>query len=302
MDTIQSKPPTTPEVSEDFQKAFDDLLLDEPNSDAPPKINPPADDNTQVVEQKTEADTNVPPDPFAEEHAEAQKPAPKTDEQQAFSYEELAKAIREGARPEPVRQQEPQPQPREPYTKEQLDLVKKYHEEWPDVAMAEEIKRRADLQAAVEYVFQVINPVLQSLGSGYTQVASRTHADEIHTLDPDYDEVRDKVVDWALNGEHPGYLKSAYQHVVQQGSAQEIHDLIGRWRAANGQADPSTQQQTAAAQAQAQAQAKTAQEAKKKAAAAALAPVGSKRSGVVTQGVDASDFSGAFEMFSKSLT
>ena len=98
---------------------------------------------------------------------------------------------------------------------------------------------------------------------------------------PEYETKREDVIKWVDT--QPSYLKIAYNHVIQNGTVDEVADLIGRYNQATGTAAPK-----AAAAAQT-----TELPAATKQAAAALAPVGSKRTAVV-RGVSNDDFDGAF--------
>ncbi len=69
----------------------------------------------------------------------------------------------------------------------------------------------------------------------------------------------------------PKYLQPAYQHVIENGTADEVIDLIGQWRTSTGAAVP-------AAVVASKSDTELSTAAKK--AAAALAPVTSKRTAV----------------------
>jgi len=139
-----------------------------------------------------------------------------------------------------------------------------------------------------QQVGQVIGPMQEMLQA----VATRAHLSDLHTQVEDYDTVRDQVVAWVDT--QPPYLQSAYKHVIQQGTAEEVVDLISRFRAETG------------IQAQAPAAAPTPAPVARprsselpspaKQAVQALAPVGTTRSSI-PQADDPSDFDGAFARF-----
>jgi hypothetical protein len=198
------------------------------------------------------------------------------------------------AAPEPVavpQMQRVEPdQPQSPFTQEQAAFLAAYEKEFPDIAAAERLQRRADLVATTGYIFGEITRSLQPIIEQVQVLAQRTHLGDLHTAVPDYDATRDQVIAWV--DKQPAYLKAAYQAVVAQGTAAEVADLIKRYHADTGTPVAATADPAAAAAAAAAA-AKTAKaEADRKAAAAALAPVGSKRSVAVAS--EPTDFDGAF--------
>ena len=167
------------------------------------------------------------------------------------------------------------------YNKDEEEFLSTYEKEWPEVARAEALRRRAEYRELTTFIFKEVADFLRPHLGDLQAVAARTHLSELEQRVPDYDDVRDKVITWV--GEQPKYLQAAYQHVIQQGTADEVADLISRWRAATGVTPtpaPRARETTALPPATKQ-------------AAAALAPVGSKRSATAA-GVDPADFDGAF--------
>lgn len=177
----------------------------------------------------------------------------------------------------------------EPFTEAEKAFLADYEKDWPDVARAEALRRRAEYGEVVGYVFQEVAKELAPLLGAVRALSERTHLADLQTVVTDYDDVRDKVVEWV--GKQPKYLQPAYNHVVQQGTVDEVADLIERYRRDTGA------QLTPAAAPPASKPVVELPAATKK-AAAALAPVASKRSAVV-QTTDASDFDGAFEAFAR---
>jgi hypothetical protein len=197
-----------------------------------------------------------------------------------------------------VRKKAPEPAPAAPaapaaeevpiYTAEEQALLETYKKEWPDVAKAEALARRAEHRQVVEFVFKEVATYLKPYIEQLEAVATRTHLADLQSkVGDDYDDVRDKVIDWV--GKQPKYLQTAYGHVINEGTADEVADLVSRWRAETGTpaAKPTPSQPR---------QKETALPPAAKQAAAALAPVGSKRS-APSAGLDPADFGGAFEMF-----
>ena len=91
--------------------------------------------------------------------------------------------------------------------------------------------------------------------------------------------------------QQPAYLQAAYTQVIQQGTAEEVADLVGRYRKETGKggAGAPTEPVTPSG-----AEAELSEPVKQ--AAASLAPVGSKRS-VVSQPDDPSNFDDAWKRF-----
>lgn len=278
-DPVSASPP--PPAEEDFGAAFDRMTApgEEPKE-------PPA-----PVEAK--APEPAPEEPTSPSVEEPTSPSEETsakisDEDLLARFAEIVKGkAQEQAPPQPEPQQQPQ-QPQEApqyFSTEEVELLKKYEEEWPDVAKAEAIRRSAEYKQLVGYVFQEVAKEFTPLVNQLQALATRTHLSDLQTTVPDYADVRDRVIDWAQN--QPPYLRAAYNHVIQHGTVDEVSDLITRFRqetGANTQAPPPVQRKT-----------KPDLPPATKQAVAALAPVSSKRSAVI-QGVDTADFDTAFDM------
>lgn len=170
------------------------------------------------------------------------------------------------------------------YTKDEQDFLSAYEKDWPDVAKAESLRRRAEYRKLLEYVFTEVGSYMRPHLEALDAIATRTHLTELTGAVPDYDTVRDQVVKWV--SEQPKYLQPAYQHVIERGTADEVSDLISRWRTETKQQAP--------APATAPKPKDTVLPPAAKQAAAAMAPVGSKRS-ATQAGIDPADFNSAFE-------
>ena len=142
-----------------------------------------------------------------------------------------------------------------------------------------------------DYVFRSIAAEFGPRLSMLEGLAERAQYQDLTGTVPDYDDIRDKVIDWAAK--QPAYLQEPFNRVIQEGTVDEIADLIQRYRKDTGTAAPSAQQTI---QAKPPAQDELSTTAKQ--AAAKLAPVSTKRSGAVTAAPQ--DFDGAFEAFSKA--
>jgi hypothetical protein len=209
--------------------------------------------------------------------------------------EALEKAGKPAPAVETVRQA---PAPAEIYTPDEKAFLDAYGKDWADVQRGEALLRRAEYRQVVQYVFDQMLPHIKPLRETVRILAERTHLGDLEEVAPDYDDVREKVITWAA--EQPTYLKLAYQYVIQNGSTEEVNDLIDRWRKDSG--TPVAAVATGTTQATQAPAARTAIELTEgaKKAAARLAPVNSKRSGV-SAGMDPSDFDAAFDAFAKQL-
>lgn len=195
--------------------------------------------------------------------------------------------------------QEPQvketPQVQEPapeiYSKDEEDFLKTYQTDWPDVVKGEALRRKQEYHQLLGYVFKEVADQIRPMMETLQTLAERTHYSDLTSQVEDYSNIRDKVVEWA--GKQPTYLQTAYNHVIQHGTVDEVKDLVDRYRRDTGIV------QTATTQIAPQQTKSTELPPATKQAVAALAPVQSKRSVVKSGGTDLNDFDGAFEAFSK---
>lgn len=256
----------------------------------------PADTETAVAPESTE--TAVAPEDTetaAAPEGTEQVTEPTTQETEQDDTQDvlarLAALVKTTPPPEQDREQEaaatPGPEP-ELYTDEEKKLLTEYESDWPDVAKAEALRRRGEYRDLVNHVFREVAKELGPLSQTLKILAERTHLNDLHEKVADYDDVRDKVIDWVNN--QPTYLQNAYKHVIQQGTPDEIADLVTRYKKETA---PSTPTVVPLKQ-------ETELPATTKQAVAALAPVSSKRSTVV-QADDPNDFEGAFAAFAKQL-
>jgi len=296
---------------DNFTKAFDmlssigdkappaDLLADEPAAatttdpaaaaaDPAPVVVPPAGEQTEFVDPaaKAEADAAAARPVEADADAAAAKPveAAKPD-----PLERLADLLQKN------QQQAPQPAPVRPaqqqaplFSAEEATFLSEYEKDFPDVARAEGLRRRAENNVLVQHIFNEVAKVIKPIQDAAFGVMEQQHTANLHQAAPDYDTVRDKVLDWVET--QPSYLQVAYKHVIEQGTVTEVADLINRYKASTGVAPAATAAASAAPAAK-----ETELPAAAKQAAAALAPVGSKRS-VAAKG-EPSTFEDAFAAF-----
>jgi hypothetical protein len=141
-------------------------------------------------------------------------------------------------------------------------------------------------------VFNEVASTLRPLMQQLRTLEERTQLADLYAVEPEYNTLRDQVVNWIDT--QPAYIRPAYERVRDQGTAEEVADLIRRYKQETGMmAAPNG---NGASRAAARAEPELAPATRR--AAAALAPVGSKRS-VVVQADDPNNFDAAFDKFSR---
>jgi hypothetical protein len=193
---------------------------------------------------------------------------------------------------QPSQQQQPPAPPPELYTPEEKAALAEFQKDYPDIAKASALERRQEYRDLLNFAFAEISKRYDPLLPLVQTIAERTHLKDLETATPDYSDVRDKVIDWA--GKQPAYLRDAYNHVINNGTVDEVKDLINRYKTETGTA---IAPKAAAAPVSKQ---ETELPSKTKKAVAALAPVSSKRT-AATQLVTPEDFDGAFAEAAKQL-
>ncbi len=292
---LQTTPEAAVEPGENFEAAFDRLaelateqIAQERGEEPPPAAEP-------VVAQEAPVDDAQAETPVADD-AQVEEPAPEpppvAPDAKEDMLEKLARLVaeREQHQVPPEQQMQPQaaPQAEQYYTNDEVEFLTNYEKEWPDVSKAEAIRRRAEYKQLVGYVFSEVAKELSPLLNTVRTLSERTHLGDLQSRIENYAQDRDAVIDWV--SKQPAYLQPAYRHVIQQGTVDEVADLITRFRQETG----------AQRAAPAATKPKTDLPAATKQAAAALAPVSSKRSAVI-RGTDPNDFESAFEEFAGKL-
>ena len=286
-------PEAVPELadnSDNFEAAFAQLAKDDVQG-----LSPPNDPKPKLAVVETPAEEPV-VEPAPAEEAIAEETVAEEPEADPDPIARLADLLDQRTQPKeqpapPPQQQYQQPEAPPLFSQDEVGFLQQYQKDWPDVAKAEALIRRAETQQLLGYVFsefaKEMRPIMGQLGT----LAERTHLADLHTTVVDYDDVRDKVVEWAQK--QPAYLQPAYRHVIERGTVDEVKDLIDRYKQSTG----------------VQIAAPVAPQAKKsvtelpvgvKKAAASLAPVSSKRSAVI-QSEDPGDFESAFANAAKNL-
>lgn len=297
----------TDEQTDNFTAAFDRLaeLGDQPVTAAvlTPDEPAPAPTPEPEVAQPPVAEEAVPTD-ATPAPIEPPGAAPTTNEG-ALSDQDIltrmAALVRQApaaTEPEPApssRAPEPEPQAPPIYTAEEQQVLSRYIEEWPEVAQAEALIRRQEYRHIVQHVFNEVLKTIQPLQETVTTLAAHTQYSQLTQQVPDYDDVREQVIQWVE--QQPAYLQPAYKYVIEKGTPEEAIDLINRYRQSTGASGPTA---TAAPAAPVVKKTEPALPADAKQAAASLAPVSSKRSAVAPS-AEPRDFDSAFEAFASQL-
>lgn len=209
----------------------------------------------------------------------------------------FASVLRKAA--EAPQQQAPKPAqqeaPPEIYSDDEKRLLEDYEKDWPDIAKAEELRRKGEYRELVGFVFQTMGKHIAALNEQVANLAQRAHyGDLTSVVGPEYDDLVDKVTSWVDT--QPTYLQAAYKNVVESGTPDEVKDLIDRYKRETGYQAPSANP----APTQTPEPKKTVLSSAAKQAAASLAPVASKRS-AVSSSYDDLDFSSAFDQFASKM-
>jgi hypothetical protein len=113
----------------------------------------------------------------------------------------------------------------EVYTEEEKTFLKQYEQDWPDVARADELRRRREYPMIVNHIFQEIAKQLAPTLEAVAALSQTTMLGELRTAVTDYDDVRDKVVEWVDT--QPKYLQDGMKHVIQNGTTEEVRRCGG---------------------------------------------------------------------------
>ena len=258
------------------------------------------DEGLPTPEEVAAADAAEAPagDPSAEEAPAADAPA-ETPAADQDILNKLADLVKRQPAEEP---QQPAPAAVEQpdvlegiYTAEEQQQLVEYAKEWGEVSKGEELKRRAEYTLLANHIFEQISEAIMPQFETLHALADQIHLKDLNEKVEDYPVVREKVIEWV--GKQPDYLQTAYNHVINNGTTEEVTDLIGRYKQETGVVTPAAKADPAPAPAK---KPDTGLPTATKKAAASLAPVSSKRSTVVS-GQDPDDFDGAFASFADKV-
>ena len=219
--------------------------------------------------------------PVVEAENAKSKPA-KPDEDAEDVLARLANLVKRSEPAEAKAKEKDTPQEVNPYTPDEQEFLKTYEQDWGDVSRAEELKRRVEYQGLTQYVFSQVAQALAPLEQAVQQLMTQARLGGVKAAVSDYDDLMPKVESWVEK--QPAYLQSAYKHVIQNGSAEDVADLVARYKKeAGGPAPTSVRKPVAELPTPA------------KQAVEALAPVSSERSATAAHEPDENDFDSAFE-------
>jgi hypothetical protein len=271
-------------------------LLDPPPVTEEKKVEDAAAEAAKAATQTTEVKTEIEgltDEEKAAAAAEAAKAAPVVKPTEAKTNDEdllkrFAKIVQETQPPvkQPDAPQKVDPPPQPVINLEDAQFLQTFEKEYPDMARALLVVQRAAMSQMLTHVMGEFNKALTARDEILQELGVRQQESDLVTAVPDYRDIHSKVTEWVKT--QPKYLQPAYEHVIAEGTAEEVIDLIGQWRASTGTAAP-------AVQAAASKDTELSTAAKK--AAAALAPVTSKRTVTPASASDPNDFDGAFERF-----
>lgn len=181
------------------------------------------------------------------------------------------------------------------YTPEEQIELASLQQDWPDLHRLFSLMARQVQVDTLNYAFSEVGKVLAPLQETVQTVTTNDHMAAIYEAHEDYDQVYQPVMEWV--DKQPGFLKTAYQNVIKQGTADDVAQMIQRFKDESGWTAPaaggSQKPSSPAAAASAPTQTTGLSEAAKK-AARAMGAVGTKR-GAQAGAQDPNDFDGAWE-------
>lgn len=180
------------------------------------------------------------------------------------------------------------------FSQEEEAKLDHFRKEWPEVAEAFDLQARALAHSVLKYAFGQIAEQFIPLRETVEILATRTHYGDLKEKVGEYTEAeREEIVDWVK--QQPTYLQKPMMSVIEEGTAEEVADLVSRYREDTGK-----QPAGAGEQAKEPSGGDVELSDAAKQAAKDMAPVNSKRSAVTKQD-DPSDFDGAFTKFADQL-
>ena len=117
-------------------------------------------------------------------------------------------------------------------TEDEKKILAEYDKEWGDVAKAEQIRRRADIQFAQAQIFREVGKVLAPIVEAMKQSQVTTHFNTIRASHPDYEALLPSVQTWV--GQQPAIYRPTLERVLQSGSTSEVIELLTAYKQAVG--------------------------------------------------------------------
>jgi len=248
-------------------------------------------DETPVPEKKDETPVPDPVEVAATRAAQAAAKAIAEEQRRTAEAAETKRVAAETAAAEAERTKIVDPV----LSAEDVTAIAEYHKEWPeqsavvDKLISHELaKQEARFARTLVEVMGRVYKDIQPMADAVSTVETTTFRKAVIDAHPDYDTLDSKLEPWIKA--QPAYLQPAYQHVYNDGTAQEFVDLVSDFKKAQG---GGTQLPTTPVTPEPP---KTpARSAASKDKAASLAPVNAQRTTPAPTGVDQNDFGAAFE-------
>ena len=307
-------------AGENFDEMFASIIKDDNaisaqsgGVKAPDMVNTPAVETpavetpaTPAVETPAVAQAPATDEPPSEiENPDGGEPPPPAETKSATddALARLADMLSQRQPAEPPPRPAAVPPPPAPFDQQETEFLTQYINDFPDVARGERLIRRAEYNALTQHIFREVAGYFAPKLALLDQLADNTAYSQIVQRVPTYETQRDQVIDWVKT--QPAYLQVGMNHVIQQGTAEEIADLFDRFSQATGAGGasptpgiaPQGGRQPTQPQAPAGGNAAELSPAVKQ-AAARLAPVNGKRS-APTQAAPLT-FEDAFDSFAKA--
>ena len=181
-------------------------------------------------------DTGVPAVETAPAPAPEAAPATETPAPAAIDWEARARALEAQVLAQQSKQPEPAPAPAAApvpiYSAEEQEVLNTYQQDWPDIAKAESLTRRAEYKQLLDYVFtqmeQRIAPIVQSTET----YQADSHYSQLTKAHPDYDQIVDNVEVWI--DQQPEFLKKSLTEVAKGGDTKDVIGLVSMYKQAVG--------------------------------------------------------------------
>lgn len=295
----------------DFAAAFEEAMQEGINAVTTPPAEPaPADPamaaSPAAVADSAPAAADPTPAPAAEPAAAepAAEPAPALVEpapapapaSTAVDWEARARALEaqlnSAPKPaEPAAAPAPAPAPAPIYSEEEQVALTEYQKDWPDIAKAEALTRRAEYRQLLDYVFSEVDKRVAPIAATADTFSANTHYNNLVKAHPDYDQIVDKVEAWIDT--QPDFLRKSLTEVASGGNTEDVIGLVSMYKQAVGVASVAPAPVPTAPVVAAPASTQPA----KQAAVQRLSPVSSQRSNVAAPTIPET-FEEAFKVFS----
>ena len=203
--------------------------------------------------QVTQGDGGTPPDPRgAERQQQTEGYDPATIN---AILERLGQSSSEGQAgqggQQPAESQQPtQPQIPSDWTEylseEDRSTLSEYDREWGEVSQAEQIRTQAMVRLARDQVLSQVQQALNPVYEHMQQAQVSSHFDQVRQAHPDFDEVRNGPLQEWVKGMTNSVVRKAAEETLQQGTTQEVIDLVAMYKEATGGTQASGQSTGAA--------------------------------------------------------